>query len=168
MWALQQIQTKTPTDMGNSVVDTDNQEKEFCLGFFQTADSAFLRAQFVDEERHNRQVMPAAIVMSASEAVAERFSKAYDLAECTESDGTLRIIGFMPLEVMLKWIAIDPAKLGRLSQKSLEAKDFGLYKRHQMFLIQIAKNFQDKDWVVVPNSTKHQFHKHVAVDGKSK
>ena len=168
IWAVQRLQFWQTSTEKHRVVTTAveqevaNEGNVFCLGFFQTANRRFLKQHnFLDED--NRQVVPVAVVMSASEGVAERMQENYTkLDQCVNESGQMTVVGFAPLEVLLKWATVDPMGEGRLSKSQPDVKELKIYKYQQLFLIQLARNFQDSDWVVVPNATQHQFNKGVA------
>ena len=164
-WAMQRLQfwqasTKDNQGMEQEVVGEGN---EFCFGFFQTANRRFLREQSFGDQDDNRQVVPVAVVMSASDKIAERMQNNYTTMEqCVNKSGQMTVVGFMPLEVLLKWATVDPTREGKLNKSHPDAKDLKIYKYQQLFLIQLARNFQDSDWMVMPNAMQHQFNKGVA------
>ena len=136
-------------------------EKQMCLGFFQSADIKMisqlgLRANPLGVSNMN--VVPYVMVLTASKEVAAAMEKArYVMEECVDSNGVLRLAGFLPLDLFLKWYVVDPTGLGVLRPKHRIAREHSVYQFRSAMVEQIAQNWQSTDWMVATNSGKHQF-----------
>jgi hypothetical protein len=79
------------------------------------------------------------------------------MTECLDKEGILRLAGFLPLEVFLKWFVFDPTRDGVLKKTHELARRHDIYKFRNAFVKQIAENWQSSAWVVATDSGKHQF-----------
>ena len=68
------------------------------------------------------------MVLTASKQVADSMQKGrFVMTQCLD-EGVLRLAGFLPLDVFLKWFAMDPTKVGVLPKTHQIVKQHEAYR----------------------------------------
>ncbi len=103
-------------------------DTQMCMGFFQSTDVKMMAALDM-EEVANRNMVPHVMLMTASTKVAASMNKGrFVMTDCLDANGVLKLAGFLPLEMFLKWFTVDPEKQGVLVKTHPVAKQHDCYR----------------------------------------